>query len=315
MQSSLSSAELATASRLGTTIGTSEWLGPLAPVALSPFFGMACLAGMSQFGPDTLVESNGLLAANSPLKNPTVFWTFAVLAVLTSLPRLTKVSKPIAGALEQVESYSSIITLIAIRYLVSQESAAPVGDEIVYAAGIGEMSIDAILSVAALINIVVINGVKFFFEFLVWLIPIPTLDALFETANKAIVAGLMGLYSVSPLAATVLNLLIFAVCGVLFIWTRRQVVFMRTMLTGWLWSLLRTGRPPTSPEFVVFPKNDVGPFSARERLILSRTPEGIVLSKTSMFGVLTEHLVQPARTARIEPGWIGALGPARLSGR
>lgn len=303
--SGLSAAEIEAASQLGQTISTSEWLGPLAPIALSPFFGMACLAALAQFGPENLVASNGFLSADSPLQNPAIFWTFGVLAVVTSVPRFLKVSKPIAGALEQLESYSSIISLIAIRYLVTQNGEAGTADEaVVYAAGIGSVSIDVLLSVAAAINIVVVNGVKFFFEFLIWLVPFPTLDAIFETCNKAAVAGLMAIYSFSPIAATILNLMIFAVCAVLFVWTHRQVIFMRTMLIGWVVGWIRTGSPPKTPDLVVFPREPLGPFPARDRLTLSRTPDGFVLRKRKLWGGLVEHPIELASTGRIEPGWI-----------
>lgn len=300
----LSSAEVAAAAEIGQQISTSEWLGPLAPIALSPFFGMACLAGLAQFGPESLVASNGFLSAESPLHQPAVFWTFAVLAAVTSLPRLTKVSKPISGALEQLESYSSIIAIVAIRYLAGQGEAVPSEADVVYVAGLGSMTVDAVLSIAAAVNIVVINGVKFFFEFLIWLVPIPTLDALFEAANKACVAGLMGLYAWSPLLGTLFNAFLFTICAVVFIWTRRQVVFLRTMLVGWLWGLIVKGKPPSAPEVVVFPKDDLGPFAARERLILSRDDEGITLTKKGFFGGETAHRVTPSRSARIDPGWL-----------
>lgn len=302
--SGLSAAELEAASRLGESISTSEWLGPLAPVALSPFFGMACLAGLAQFGPDSLISANHFLSAESPLHSPVIFWTFAVLATVTSLPRLTKVSKPIAGALEQLESYSSIITLVAIRYLVTGGDAPLGAEEVVYDAGLGALSVDALLSIAAAINVVVINAVKFFFEFLIWLVPFPAVDAVFEVANKAAVTGLMAIYSFSPFAATVLNLILLAICGVIFLWTRRQVVFLRTILVGWVLSWLRTGHPPTTPELIVFPTDEIGPFPARERLTLSRTPEGLVLTKRRLFGSPLSHPVVVTSESRIQPGWI-----------
>lgn len=306
----LSAAELELASTVSERIATSEWLGPLAPIALSPFFGMACLAGIAQFGPESLVASNGFLSADSPLHNPVIFWTFAVLATLTSLPRFTKISKPIAGALEQVESYSSIIALVAIRYLAGNDTPVSPEDEtvmvstVVYTAGIGQVSIDAALAIAAGVNIIVINAVKFFFEFLVWLVPVPFLDACFEVANKACVAGLMAIYSFSPLIATGVNITLFVICGVLFLWTRRQVVFIRTMLVGWLLSWFKTGHPPVNPEFVVFPKENFGPFAARERVSLKRTSDGFILSKRTLFGSIVNHPVMASRTARIQPGWI-----------
>ncbi len=40
----LSEAQIASASEFGRQLGAVDWLGPLAPIALSPFFGMACLS-------------------------------------------------------------------------------------------------------------------------------------------------------------------------------------------------------------------------------------------------------------------------------
>ena len=299
----ISDAELAIANTLSTNIATSDWLGPLAPVALSPFFGVAALAAMAQFGPETLVESNTLLSANSPLHSGAVLWTFATLALLTSIPRLTKVSKPIAGALDQFEAYSSIITLVAVRFLAGEPDPAG-ATATVAIAGVGSASIEVVLSVAAAVNVIVINAVKFLFEFAVWVTPVPFLDACFEAANKAVVAGLMGLYAFSPVVATGLNLLLFVAAAVAFLWARRQIVFLRTILLGRVLSLFAKGSPPTEPIFTVFPKEDFGPFAARERLTLERTDEGFLLSSRSWPGRVTEVEIPAARGHRVEPGWV-----------
>ena len=97
--------------RVVQSITTSEWLGPLAPIAISPFFGITCLAGMSQFGGDYL-PLNSFVSDNAALKSPVVFWIFLVLTVMTSVPRLTKVSKPVAQGLDQIETYAGIITIL-----------------------------------------------------------------------------------------------------------------------------------------------------------------------------------------------------------
>ena len=107
------------ADSLTEKVSTTEWLGPLAPVAISPFFGITCLAGMSQFGKGTILEQNNFISNNPVLNNPTIFWVFLVLTLLTSLPRFTKVSKPMAQALDQLETYSGIITLLVMKVLGS----------------------------------------------------------------------------------------------------------------------------------------------------------------------------------------------------
>jgi len=96
-------------------ISASEWLGPLAPIAISPFFGITCLAGLSQFGSDYL-PLNSFISNNAVLQNPYVLWLFAGLTLLTSLPRLTKVSKPFAQAMDMLETYGAIITIVILRF-------------------------------------------------------------------------------------------------------------------------------------------------------------------------------------------------------
>ena len=190
-ESGLTAGEAMAAEKISQAVTATEFLGPLAPVALSPFFGVACLSGMAAFGPDSL-GSNALISDSSPLASPWVFAVFAVLATLTSLPRLTKVSKPIAGALDQVEAWSGIITMIVVKFLIGGAGSdlEVAGSHAVQVAGIGQLSIDALLAIAAGVNIFVVNSVKFFFEFLIWITPVPFLDACFEAANKALCLGL-----------------------------------------------------------------------------------------------------------------------------
>ena len=214
-------------------ITTSEWLGPLAPIAISPFFGITCLAALSQFGGDYL-PLNSFISDNAVLQNPYVLWLFAFLTVLTSLPRLTKVSKPFAQAMDMLETYGAIITIVVLRFASSIPAAEPLDPgQTVMVVQMGWMSfpVDVLFSIAAIINIIVINSVKFFFEVMVWLVPFPFVDALLEAANKAVCLGLMAVYAYSPLVATVLNLILFAVCLYVFSWTTRRVTYWRTMLT------------------------------------------------------------------------------------
>ena len=46
--SAISEAEIVAAQQFGQSLSIAEWLGPMAPVALSPFFGVACLSGLER---------------------------------------------------------------------------------------------------------------------------------------------------------------------------------------------------------------------------------------------------------------------------
>ena len=230
----LESGTLAASEKLAGQIGASEWLGPLAPVALSPFFGLATLSGIATYGPDWLQQRSSLFGDSSPMNSPALFWTMATLAIVTSLPRLSKVSKPIALAAEKLETYSAVIILFAVRMLSSSSGATTEGLEghAMLSAGIMSMPIDLLMSIVAALNVIVINAVKLFFEFLVWLIPFPLVDAAIEVVNKSVCAALMSLYCFSPALAAGLDLILLVACALVFGWIYRRLRFYREVIAG-----------------------------------------------------------------------------------
>ncbi len=265
---------------LVSAISTSQWLGPLAPIAISPFFGITCLAGLSQYGGDYL-PVNQFVSQNPVLQSPAVFWIFLALTIATSLPRLTKVSKPVAQAVDQIEAYAGIITVLVLRFAV-----APIDLEVdqstamVVQAGFFEFSADVLFSVAAIINIIVINSIKFFFEVLVWLIPVPFVDAILEAGNKLLCAGLMAIYAWSPLVATLINLLLFAICLLAFLWVKRRVSFFRAMLLEPALTLLMPSYgQPKSKKLVVFNQSTWEAFPAKSKLLLEPADDGWLVTE------------------------------------
>ncbi len=276
--SPISESEITAAQQFGSSISIAQWLGPMAPVALSPFFGITCLSGMAMFGGEWISKGNPLLGENSPLHNPAVFWTFLSLTILTSIPRFTKVSKPFAQAVDQLESWSGIVTMITLRILMASAGETAEAPEIVQA-GLLSLSMDTLMMLAAAINIFVINAVKFFFEVVIWLTPVPFLDAAFEVLNKSLCAVLMGVYAWSPVVATGVNLAMFTVAAVMFGWIHRRQVFFRTMLTDLVWATFAKSSPATS--ITVFPVSSVGKIKSRARCRLARSSNGWTLTHRS----------------------------------
>ncbi len=283
--------ELATG--LAGTVSAFEWLGPLAPIAISPFFGLACLCGISQYGGDWMPA---FASGNPVLQNPAVLWAFVILTVVTSLPRLTKVSKPVGQAIDQLEAWSGIIAIIVIR--IASAASDPASDATamaampVYECGFFSMSADVLFSIAAIINIVVINTVKFFFEVSVWLMPFPFVDAMLEAANKSVCAALMAVYVWSPFWATMLNLVIFIACFAVFRWVKRQVTYMRSILFDPVWTMVQKsyGEPKIN-ELTVFPQKGIGLFAAREQLTLVDTGDSWELRQTRMLFPSKTHVL------------------------
>lgn len=274
--SDISVTDIVAAQQFGETLAITEWLGPLAPIGLSPFFGITCLSGMSIWGEGWVSADNPMLGQHSPLNNQAVFWTFLILTFLTSAPRLTKVSKPLAQAVDQVEAWAGIITLVALKIaLTASASDAETVPEI--RMGSMSLTVDALLIVAAAVNVFIINAVKFFFETLIWITPFPTIDAIFECANKCVCGLLMMVYGLSPTLATVLNLVILSICLVIFRWAWRRQIFFRTMLVDAGWAMVSPPKTLPEPGLVVFPATEFGPFAARTRCVLYASESGWTL--------------------------------------
>ncbi len=234
-------ATLQRAQEVASSIAATDWLGALSPVAISPFFGMACLTGVATYGPDWLRERSSLFADSGPLANPYLFWTMAVLTVVTSLPRLSKVSKPIALIADRLESYSVILILVCIRLFgnLSTEVEVPVATLPIAVAGFTDVPLDILLAFFAWLNLFVVGTIKLFFEFLIWLTPIPTLDAIFEACNKATSAALMSIYCFSPFAAAAIDVLLLLACSLVFFWVSRRVhYYLHVLVLPWLYKLL-----------------------------------------------------------------------------
>ncbi len=303
-QIDLTPADRQQADQITQFVSTAEWLGPMGAIALSPFFGITCLAGIAQFGEGTWLEHNHFISTNPVLKHPALFWTFLGLTILTSLPRLTKISKPIAQALDQVETYAGIITLIVIRVVSAVEQQGMDAEAVaVVQMGMFTLTYDVILMIAAVINIFVINTVRFFFEVLVWVTPIPAIDALFEAANKGVCAFLLAVYAFSPLAALTLNAVIFLACAVVFRWIWRRVDYARHVLSAFVWSTIGRRRYPVpEKEFVVFADGVIGPFPSRSRLLLRRTERGWSLVKPGWLRGERTWPLNDAKSATIFPG-------------
>ncbi len=293
------------ANRFTEQISNVEWLAPLAPIALSPFFGLTLLSGMACYGPDWLSD-NPLLNERSPFADPRFFWIFLVLTVITSLPRFSKVSKPIAQFADFLETWSAIVILVFIR-LFAVTTEAP-ETEMAVQAGILSVGWQGLLIVAMVINLIVINSVKFFFEFLVWVTPIPFLDACFEVANKSFCAALMAVYAFSPMVALLLNLILFLACLMVFAWIRRREFFYRSMLIDWVvvwWkrSVSTKSAATTIPErLTVFPHDKMGSIPARARCqLVNRGESGWTLIWPRWLRpTVTEEL---SGLAELDRGW------------
>lgn len=296
------SQDQAAAERLVETLPVSEVLGPLSPVALSPFFGLTCLSGLSILSSNEMLPlpENAFIDGNPVLNNGWVFAAFLGLTVLTSLPKFTTPTKAVAEIADQAETYAGIISYGVIFLLAAQAAQGP-GPEpgaVVYQAGIFTLGRQTLLIVAIALNIFVINTVKFFFELLVLISPIPMLDAMFEVANKSVAGALAALYALSPKIAFAVNVVIFLLCLALFNFARRRVRYLKAMILDPLAVKLFNISDPdrraaalvprelgaAAPLCKCFPDKRIGKAKRKDLCYLVRTDSGYALLKPRLFG-------------------------------
>jgi len=308
----------ATGDIIAKKISATEALGPLASVALSPFFGIACLSGASIISSSDIapkaLANNPFLINNKALNNPLVFVVFLLLSIGTTVPRLTTVSKAFSEATDQIETYAGIISYLAIFMLAGQaQSVQASANPVVYTAGIFTFTWDTLLMIAMVINIIVINTVKYFFELLVWISPIPSLDAMFELANKVVATALSAIYMFSPALAFTINIVIFLICLTIFSWARRRVKRMRAMLIDPIIAKLLGRKTYTTPLHVrtrishilpnsnpfvkVFPARKIGKIKKRDLCYLTAVGNNLSMVKPRL---IRKSVVEKLETGSAE---------------
>ncbi len=243
------------ATKISQWVATQEWLGPISAVALSPFFGLACLTGMATYGPEWM-QQNPLLQTSGPMNNPVLFWILASLTIVTSLPRWSKLSKPIAFGVETIEAYASILIIVLMRLSVSypEDGVTTVGQlsADVSFAGLGSVSVTVLMSLAMAINLIVVNTIKMGLDIIVWVIPIPGIDAVVEIANKVLCGLLLALFAISPLLATIVDLSIFVACALLYGFVVRRLVYYRECVLYPIIERFIPSRDPVTSSATVF---------------------------------------------------------------
>ena len=217
------------ADKLVKTLPVTEVLGPLAPVAISPFFGLTCLSGASILSDKGVLPENSFLTGSEVLNNGFVFTAFLLLTIVTAAPKLFTASKLFAQAGDKLDTYAGVISYAVIIMLAGQSMTAE-PDKVVYSAGIFTFSEQTLLVLAAAVNVIVINTVKAFFELLTLISPIPMLDAAIEVANKAVCGALIAVYVFNPWLAFVINLIIFLFCLMIYRWVKRRVAYIKALL-------------------------------------------------------------------------------------
>lgn len=202
----------------------------LSPISISPFWTLFITSLAS-----TLGIGNEYIVTHPLLGNWAMLLISGFLVLFTTLPNLTKVSKPIGLAIKFLENKAGIvlfIVILVVPYLFPPEGTAPA----VVHMGLFDIPFSVLLMIGlAIPYYIVVMTVRYLLEILIFLSPIPLLDALFEFIKKGITFFLIVVYFLVPSFGFVLSIFIFIVAFFFFKRARRisnffQYVFVEPIL-------------------------------------------------------------------------------------
>lgn len=189
-----------------------ESLSLLSPMAISPFWTLFITSFASTFN-----IGNDYIASNPMLDSVLVLSFSFLLVVITTLPNLMKVSKPIGLAakfLENKAGYVIYILMMIVPYIFVSDVSQYQG---MITFGIFGIPFKVLLIIAlALPYFIVVMTVRYFLEIMVFLSPIPLFDAVLEILKKLFTVSLIVIYFLFPTFGFILSLLIFFVALLFF---------------------------------------------------------------------------------------------------
>jgi hypothetical protein len=189
----------------------------LAPIGISPFLALAAVGFAASGGWLDLPAGVGLLA------EPAVFWTLLGVGLVLELGKSSKLTRPLA---EGVGTSESVVAVVAAFLLFAAEMTGDVGPA-AEASTVGAIA----WGLVAVVTVSVILALRVLFDVLIWLSPIPFIDAAFELAKTGLTFGLVALAAWAPVAA----MATFAVVLVVAILLLRRAVRAGRMALTVLW--------------------------------------------------------------------------------
>lgn len=214
-------------------------VGPMPAIAGTPFFGLALLSGAALASDSDWVRTsthpwvhafrdNALIAESRRYSSWPLFLSLLALATVLYLANTGKIRGAVGKLLRTAEDSSVFVTytLLAVATLVGVGTEATVGASApAPVAAIGVMPASALIGLGVAVGMALMMVVRYACDVMIWLIPVPFIDFLFETAKKVITLGFLALYFWSPVAAATLSLGVVLIAFLLYGWATRMLRF------------------------------------------------------------------------------------------
>lgn len=209
------------------------WVGPLGINPLLALGGMGAAAWWEVWAPPVNLVF---------IREPICWGLFLALGMVNKFGRSFKLTKPVAELLGTGESAVGIgcfaAGLFGADVASSSAAAHSVGVTTVAHAGLGGWLLFGVLGIATLFSVMVVRTAM---DLLIWVSPLPLVDAVFQAVKLATTGVLVVLAVVAPWLAILLNLAIVIACLLVARFALRVCVFGAH--TMWFMSLGRGSRP------------------------------------------------------------------------
>lgn len=231
---------------IGTNTQFQDIFGPAPALASTPFLALAGITGAALLLDHPAVANSTWpvvrhLRGNAVIREARRYaswWLFGILVVLAATTFIANSGK-IQGSVGKVARVAENVA-VGLAYLVVvgavcfgavSTSAVDAKPPVLQAGFLPPLEIRKLaLIVTAALAVTAMSIVRFAFDLLIWLNPIPLVDAVFEAVKTAFSVVFLVLYFLSPVAAAVVASIILIPCLLLLPWALRLLAFARRIV-------------------------------------------------------------------------------------
>jgi hypothetical protein len=215
--------------------GLEEVFGPLPIIASTPLLGLSVLIGAALLADQPTVVNlkwpvvrrlrrNALIAETRAYANGWLFGLLVVLALITGLANSGKLEGAIGKLARIIEDVGGGLAYLfvagrALGFTGGLPESATVASSTPFDSTALVLTVTAAAALSAMIV------VRFALDVIIWLNPVPFIDAIFEGCKAIFSLGLLAIYVINPLVAAIIGALLLVPCLLLLPWALRLLGF------------------------------------------------------------------------------------------
>ena len=272
-----------------------EQFAQLAPMGVNPYLTVFLTSVCSKAG-----FHNNFVATNPFFGSWIVLILFGLLFFFTSLVGTVFKTNKATATIGLVDTYLSNKAALIVNAIIILAptfiSDDPTHSEIVYQAGFLSVSLKTILILGiSLYFLIIVMAFKFFIDILIFLSPIPFIDAVLEIVKIVIATGFIIISIISPVTSVIIALMMFLVS--LFFYKRSIRLINKTkyLMVYPLLNLFRSKETKLTDgknlSILVLTNTKIGKLKKGIIVRLQETEQGIqLIQKRFLFSNITQEI-------------------------